>query len=32
MGLQMKIIDAEYQYDRHKLTFYYETDRYLLLC
>jgi cell fate regulator YaaT (PSP1 superfamily) len=22
----MKIIDAEYQYDRHKLTFYFEAE------
>lgn len=27
MGLSMKIVDAEYQFDRHKLIFYYSTDK-----
>lgn len=26
-GLPMTIVDAEYQYDRHKLTFYFESSR-----
>jgi cell fate regulator YaaT (PSP1 superfamily) len=25
--LPMNVIDAEYQFDRHKLTFYFEADR-----
>jgi hypothetical protein len=28
-GLPMTVIDAEYQFDRHKLTFYFESNRYL---
>ena len=27
-GLPMTIVDAEYQFDRHKLTFYFEANRY----
>ena len=27
-GLPMNIVDAEYQFDRHKLTFYFEANRY----
>jgi hypothetical protein len=26
-GLPMKILDAEYQFDRHKLTFFFEADK-----
>lgn len=26
--LPMNVIDAEYQFDRHKLTFFFEADRY----
>ncbi|POM72741.1 PSP1 family protein [Phytophthora palmivora] len=28
--LPMNVIDAEYQFDRHKLTFFFEADRYVL--
>lgn len=27
--LPMNVIDAEYQFDRHKLTFFFEADRYM---
>lgn len=26
-GLPMKIVDAEYQFDRHKLTLFFEAER-----
>ena len=29
--LPMNVIDAEYQFDRHKLTFFFEADRYAMV-